>query len=420
MKYSKFETNINPEDSNYVLAGFKNRSNERRSYGKQDLKLKLLWLKENESNLIIISIDTLYLPSDLTNNITLYFHENYGVLKDSILFNATHTHSAPNISLKKFGSINSSYVETLKNKIIEGVRHCHNTFEECNIRFTAKKLGNEKIISRRKKGRDIRSLFFRKKILMLPNFNKEIDDSMRIMIVSDNLDRIKAIVYNFSCHPVFSSGNHLSADFPGAISDNLNKNTEMFSLYLQGFCGDIRPNYTTNKTSIVDIKSYLKILFNGSVFKRYTISDFNDFCNYFTKIIGEIKMSDAEIIKNIKIKSSSFETNLESVTKRTNININVKLTLFNSYIFISIPAEVNSSYYVNICRKFSNYNFIPMGYGEGMIGYLPFYSEIEEGGYEVWSASNYGWDSPLSPDSVKSFYKILLNNIQMLIESKEQ
>jgi hypothetical protein len=45
-----------------------------------------------------------------------------------------------------------------------------------------------------------------------------------------------------------------------------------------------------------------------------------------------------------------------------------------------------------------------MGFSEGVIGYLPYHDEVKEGGYEVDSSVNYGWDSCINEGSLCDFF----------------
>ena len=103
------------------LSGFTSRTDNKR-LGLSDLSVSVIWLKNASpnSNLIFISIDTLYIPLEISNPIYMYLMENYHVTKDQIVFNATHTHSAPALE-KRFRfnkKIDNSYIAFIINEIL--------------------------------------------------------------------------------------------------------------------------------------------------------------------------------------------------------------------------------------------------------------------------------------------------------------
>ena len=391
------------------LSGFTSRTDNKR-LGLSDLSVSVIWLKNASpnSNLIFISIDTLYIPLEISNPIYMYLMENYHVTKDQIVFNATHTHSAPALE-KRFRfnkKIDNSYIAFIINEIL-GIFSKVSGHDFIDGKMLAKQILMPKnmIISRRKKGFDIRSLYLKRKTIMLPNGDNEIDDSIRLLLFLDGKNKVKFIVYNFSCHPVFDDCSEPSSDFIGAINRKINKQLNIPAFFLQGFLGDIRPNFTTSNLFEVDFINKTKILMNGVIFKPFQKKEFDLFCvSVVDSIQDSCKNINSILTTNEDIKSNNKEYVLVSETNKVSKIFYVKIYLIGNVIFISIPAEVTSTYYVNLSNFFPNYIIFQLSLAENIIGYLPFYKESIEGGYEVDSATNYGWDSKISHTSLKDFY----------------
>ena len=53
-----------------------------------------------------------------------------------------------------------------------------------------------------------------------------------------------------------------------------------------------------------------------------------------------------------------------------------------------------------------------------MLGYLPYHSEVKNGGYEVNSAPNYGWSSAIGEQSLKAMEAELLVSVSELIHQQ--
>ena len=415
MLTSAFAGNINPPKNFHNLAGFSRRSSSSLQIGPSDLFVKILWLEQQNNTLIIISLDTLYFPIEIANIIDQYCFENFQINKNNILYNATHTHSAPSIALEHFGEINKDYVDLIVKEIKKGIDNCSQNKSRAEIEIRSFPAGN-KIIGRRKIGRDIKSFFIKKKMLLLPNENQEIDDEIRTIQFKATNGACLATIINLSCHPVIANTNNYSADFPGQIEEKVSNSFGGTTLFLQGFCGDIRPNLTTSSTSPLDLVRYLKLFFHKKVFKLADGNDFKKFCDDIITRIFSAHVEKVDTAKFDTITSRAFEHRLESQTQKTIKLFKTKLIKLGDTIIVSIPAEVNSKYFVKLKNHFLNYKIVPLGYAEDMLGYLPFHEEIPEGGYEVNSATNYGWDSPLSIASTHNYYYRLVKELNLLLQ----
>ena len=213
MEYSFYKNSINPKEKVNNLAGFPKRNKSTKVLGVEDLYLKILWLKDKETNHIIITLDTLYFPTDIASIIFKYLYITYRISKESILLNASHTHSAPNVSFESFGRIDHSYIHEIADKIVVGLDNCYSNFQDCYIDYDNLSCDYNLFINRRKRGRDIRSLFIKRRTIMLPNEERKVDNNIRILKIYNTEMEIEGLMYNLSCHPVFNTSNHCTSDF---------------------------------------------------------------------------------------------------------------------------------------------------------------------------------------------------------------
>lgn len=406
--YNNRKLDITPVFS-YELSGFSFRSNKER-LGLDELLVSIVWIKDkNYKNLVLISMDLLYIPQVISKRIYDYLYEKFKLTKSEIFFNASHTHSAPGIDINFDKLIDYALIDYL----VDMTQSLFNEviFIDCKIKFVSIKPEKTYWISRRKIGRNIRKFFLKKETIMLPNKENIIDDKIRLIIVEKVDNNIDTIIFNFSCHPVFNTNNELSSDFVGVIRDNIGKNFNINCSYLQGFLGDIRPNFTIDKFSKLSIIDKLKLFFNKEIFKRYDKNDFDEFCKNITKDICNYKKLGKNISIPKSFKTESFDFELISKTGITKKSLITKLALFDNYLILSISAEVNSKFYVELSNVHLDLEIFPLGLSENIIGYLPFYSECDELGYEVNSYINYGWDSMIDKNCLKKYYNTLNQNI---------
>lgn len=422
MKYGFYQTSVNPVNEHDNLAGFGSRDKKAETLGPSELFLKILWLSFNEtSDLIFVSLDTLYFPREITGYILGYLEQNYQINASNVIFNASHTHSAPSSDLDFFGEIDGQYVELIKSYIIDGLTRCHANLSVGLVSIQSIQLGSKLFVNRRKIGRDIRSFFLKKRTIMLPNFEKDVCNDIVVISIYDGSGQIKGLVYNFSCHPVFNTSDIISSDFVGTISKNIENDLSIFSMFIQGFAGDIRPNYVLNQAKLSDSINYVKLLFNDMVFKPADKDDFNSFCKEISTSIASCVLnhldSKTELLQNDKLSARLFSFDLISQSGKTVLPLKSIVALYGSLLIVAISAEVLSSYYFLLKARYPQLVLMPIGYIDGLIGYLPSPDEINDGGYEVsGSPTNYGWDSVISQESLIEYTSRLVEEIDTLLK----
>ena len=80
---------------------------------------------------------------------------------------------------------------------------------------------------------------------MLPNPDGPRDDEAMAVAVRDASGAPIASLFQYACHPTCLGGYELSADWPGAATRSVEAATGAPCLFVQGCCGDVRPNFTT-------------------------------------------------------------------------------------------------------------------------------------------------------------------------------
>ncbi len=421
VEYSYYKESITPANS-LNLVGLPRRTNHKVTLGPNELFVKILWLRAN-TNLIFISMDSLYFSRYIADNITKYAINKYSVDQECLIFNASHSHSAPCQDIEFFGHIDESHLADIEDKILKGLDICYNNMKIGFIEFNHIECGENLFISRRKMGRDIKTLFIKKRIIRLPNKEKIVDNKIHIIRLYDDNGSLSVIVYNLSCHPVFNINGKISSDFVGYISNKLENRFCKQAIFLQGFSGDVRPNYTETRILKASCMDAIKLIFNEEVFIEYSEKHFHHFCNTVIECITKILMVNKSRINDdclqCKIHTRMYTETLESRTGKTKNKLIIKIIRILNNIFISIPAEVLSNYIVILTRQFPCINLFPLGYANGMIGYLPSAEEISEGGYEVaTSYKYYGWDNRISEHSIRRFTDRMIVEISALLREE--
>ncbi|RBO85736.1 hypothetical protein [Marinomonas aquiplantarum] len=416
-KVSIAKLNVNPDlFTSSCLAGFAKRDSSTEKFGLSELEVGVLWVKDVKgNNFILVSVDTLYLDGSYLDFIYRWLLEEFGVSSSEVVFNATHTHSAPNSSSTFFGEQDAGFIGEITDKIKACVSIAFSKLEEGSVFFYEAQLPSGLIVNRRLLSRDIKSFFMKKRMIMSPNYSKKFDHYVRVVNFVSSSEN--SILINLSCHPVFNNNNAISSDFPGILRRDL---SHLFDnvIFTQGFSGDIRPDSVISRYSPSNFLVFIKALVNGHSFISPTLRFFDYFNNSVVKTV-EKRRTFNNITSSEFIFSHIFQFDLKSTTLKTIKNIEVKIINVGGIVFISIPAEVNSRYFFEIKSAFKELNIVPLGYAENIIGYLPYPTEVQEGGYEVNSYKNYGWDSPISSDSLTELFQSIVSAIKYVTNGSQ-
>ena len=413
------------------LAGMRVEKNRTAHEKLDDLYIKVAWIKK-EKDLIIINGDLLYFSEQLCCQIWDWIWHNFSIDKKYVILNATHSHSCPNPSGDFLdGSFEDlSYQQLLSEKIKLAIEEAFGDLRKSKI-YVSKakcKIG----INRRKsifRAQNLRKSYFKKVIANRPNPNGCVDDDLYVLKILRE-DDIGAFFINYSCHPSTLTGPFLSADFPGRLAKSLTKwfgnNVKVF--FLQGFAGNIRPNILSPFSSIFSSpKTFLIEIIEGRHFEKNTTENHvNILGSALADTIKSIKkdkydeidLSINSKVSKVNIPLQRFPPNtyfsnlfpeteadkiwqdyvLKNYNKLKSIPFRIsRVDLNEKHSFLCMPGEIFCEYSLKFKEMFSPRIIIPLGYTNGMVGYIPTQQAVREGGYEVERAYKlFGLPCPIS------------------------
>jgi len=203
------------------LAGFGFYLDRRATTIRDDLKARVLYLKNKETTLIIISLDLLSLSVEFSDKIRTVVAEKHGLPLKNVLLSCTHTHSGPAVQpLPGLGKANPYYVRRLPQIILDTTINARVSIEEATFGHHIEA---------------VEPIGYNRRL----NDFSEIDPWLRVGIF--RLKKKAVFIMNYACHPVtLGPTKEISADWPGAAVRAIEKARDK-GMVLQGFCGDIDP-----------------------------------------------------------------------------------------------------------------------------------------------------------------------------------
>jgi hypothetical protein len=207
-----------------------------------------------ESNLLLISVDTLKLPLSIVEYVKKQLCLKNPVLKtENILLHATHTHSSFDLTGEFYfpgGALgfmkgvmfadnrSDKFIVWMTHRIVKLVDNLFKDLKLCKIAWKKEKFNPEIVINRRWPKRQV-----------LPDLGI-------ISFKNSEDNNLIGFIINFACHPTTLSNknNKLSADYPGRIIYKIDQLTynKVKTIYFNGPSGDLNP-ITTSGTDFEKI-----------------------------------------------------------------------------------------------------------------------------------------------------------------------
>lgn len=364
------------------------------------------------SPFIIVAADLIWFSEDIVENVKDKIKDLFKTDHNNIVFCASHSHGTPNPNKNiLYGNEQKKFSNYLKDIIWMKLEK---VYKLKKIEVLAKAItmpAPDISINRRRKAFQFKKFPF-KAMQSLPNKNKPIDRDLNIIKFSNAISqKLECVIVKHTCHPVADPKGLLGADYPGYLKIRLRKSISKNIVFLQGFCGDIRPKVIKSNNSIKD--KMIKLII-GDRFRKTKEDDSSFMARQLEKsiLVKKNNQSYIPIIGSMKSSSKKIKILLEK-SLYAPIELEFTIWLWGNICFLFLNAEVLSGY---IFQDIDNLNIINVGYTNGMFGYLPTTKDIFDGGYEVDKSRKYfGIKNRIHKNNEKKIRSEIIAEIQLLI-----
>lgn len=406
------------------LAGFAFRTG---CYERIGMPIYLSCLIINEQY-IVFNLDALWWGDDICQKISTYLQAQYPEQSLHIIYHATHSHSGPQLQRNlspSLGEISEEYVDFLIKKACKLVHITKaKPVETCHI----SKLESECNFAIYRRVTDALG-----KCTMAPNFDHDMDSSVRITLFHQKND-ICAIWLHFQCHPTITGDNILSGEYPGVVRAVLQEYYPNATIQiLQGFGADIRPHFDPKNHEIMRL-SYDAMCHEGQKLAGQIHNHIQhkqwqklsgDACvhmRYETIMLPLEKIYSAQALKIIAqdaketIQKEWAEHFLRQPYLQQTIALKLGfLRIHPQLALLCINAEVCHGYAQALLAQYPD--ILPLGYSNGMVGYIPMKHHLAEGGYEPEDSIYYFYMPAMFDPSLES---ALMGHFQNIINKEEE
>ncbi|MGP1507498.1 MAG: hypothetical protein ACTTJW_01275 [Sphaerochaeta sp.] len=355
--------------------------------------------------ILIISIDLLEIDTLICSKIRKTISDKLKIPVSCIMIACTHSHTVPSAFHLGLVNINYEFVNTLEQQLLDISQEAFNEHVYCTMQISAglcEGIG----INRRK--------IENSQVVMAPNPEGSNDSYVKTFWFLNIKKEPIACLVNFNMHPTTLDVSILkvSADYPLYMRKEINNYYKKCNiLFLNGACGDIRPNLIHEdggfrggfEKDLIEIGGKLgRAVINSlrNSIKEDLISiqtrtkkimlnlDYEAKDKKTTRVIRSNSSEGRQINQELMHKAFSiWDTWIKEMypkTKPSKIPFEIQTISFSKKTaLVALPGEIFIDSGHNITRKSPFSNTIVVGYSNGSVGYIPTSEAIEQGGYEI-------------------------------------
>lgn len=386
------KVDVNPEKPLPVACAWRGKDKPSRSLG-FPFEANIVGLRQGQARVLIVSLDWIFVSPGMRHCI---LERCKGDLKgEELVLAASHTHTSPNPDRTKtgFSTVDPEYVERIENLVAEKVNELIRSNQWRTVRLRYGMGGCNYAIHRRRRVREVSRRGVHTLVGIAPNPDGPCDKQVRLMRVEDENGNLQAVIWGLSCHPnEWPRDEELSSDFPGGVRNAIRDavGREIPVVFLQGFCGDLRPNSVGYWPKRGDWRARLNVIvnvcLNGKRFVRFTEKGYQ---RWLERIAASVKqtLEDCQradpLETHLRLRMSRVPLHVLGLSGEINELIFQLIEINQDFVIAGISAEVCWGHFESISRVISADVVWPVGYLDAAFGYLPTPGMIAEGGYEV-------------------------------------
>jgi hypothetical protein len=373
------------------MAGFASRTHN--SEGMiHDLWAKALVLEDSAGKrAVMISSDLLGFPKVISDNIRNKLKAKFGLNRDQILLNSSHTHSAPVLD----AALADIYI--LDKEQLESITRYSNLLEEQIVKLVGEGIKNlepaelfiQNGVTRFQVNRRNNNAVTLTQLSELQGPNEY---AVPVIKVLNSKGDIKAIAFGYACHPTVLNGYQYSGDYPGFTQIELEKaHPGATALFFQGAGADQNP---LPRNTVPLARQYGKEL--AAAVERVLEEDMKKIPSKLVTAYSELILpldnlpTEADLIKISKTSDVPYQkrwaertlSELKAGSKMiTSYPYPVQVWTIGNHPLVSLGGELVVGYAINV-KQMLGPDAIVFGYSNDVMNYIPTSTILKEGGYE--------------------------------------
>ena len=393
---------ITPE-KNMWMAGYANRTKP--SEGKlHDLYGKALVIQDSRgARVVLVTTDLLGLPRALTSEISEYANKSYGLRRDQILFNSSHTHTGPVVNSSLAGAYDldaaqsaliDDYTRQLKNGLLKVIGEAIKDLSPARLSFGR---GAAPFAMNRRQ-------FNPNGVTIGVNPEGVVDREVPVLRVESADGNLRGVVFGYACHNTTLTGEfyQFSGDYAGFAQEAIERaHPGAMALFVAGCGADINP-YPRSKRELAEqhgetLAKSVEQALNGSIkpvggaIKSVIGGVMIPFDAPPTKEEFQSRLNDNNVFKRRHAERmiARYERDGKLISEYP---YTVQILKIGDLTLIALAREVVTDYALRLKRELGGDVWVA-GYSNDLCSYIPSARMFKEGGYEVIDSMTY-YDLP--------------------------
>lgn len=376
------------------LAGFGNRKGPFHGVNRR-LHARINVFEHGEGadrrRVLIAMGDIIWWGSERMEGIRRTLAERFAIGPSDLILSAQHTHGGPQTSTAfcdTLGVPDADYIRSLDESLFRGVEEAIGNLEPVTVERGA---GEVRIGINRRKVVD-------GAMRMAPNFDGVLDPEVNVVRFRRESGVVKAVFVHYTCHPTTTNTNDVTSEYPGVAAERLEATLGCGAVvsFLQGCTGNIRPALHRSG------KFFSGTEHDVARLGRALADEAERVLASPMKPLAPAPVSGRRIVVRLPFQALPTEADLDAGVAKGGVHAEwaeklranpqqllqpdipfelTMLELADGLSFLAMDGEVVLEYGVYI-KQLSEKRTLPMGYSNGMIGYVPTAAQIAEGGYE--------------------------------------
>lgn len=374
-----------------AMAGFASRTHPSEGI-LHDLWAKALVLEDaSGKKAVLVTTDLLGLPQDVSNQIRDRIKSKFGLNRDQIILNSSHTHSGPVLqnALSDIYLLDQEQLDKVKQYSILLENHIVKLVGDALSKMEPVALYSQNGVTRFQVNRRNNPVATLTKVAELQGPN---DHAVPVIKVVDKKGKLKAVAFGYACHPTVLDIYQWSGDYAGFAQLELEKShpgTTM--LFFQGAGADQNP---LPRGSVPLAKQYGREL--AAAVDRVLEENMRKLPSVLSTAYTEIDLPlQAQPTREelSKIATTSKVPYQKRWAERLISKLDNGEQLIKSYPYpiqvwslggqplVSLGGELTIEYSIKIKQLFGQDIFV-LGYCNDVMTYVPSCTILKEGGYE--------------------------------------
>jgi len=388
------------------------------------LLANLLLIDNGINQLLLISLDILFLSSELSSRLRQAISEELNMDKKNILIAAIHTHSSPGIhTFRDEGIRDKTWEEKVFQTLVKGAAEAGKYLEEASIGIG---MGSSAIgRNRRKEGGPL-------------------DPNFPLICFFDKQEHPLAVIANYGCHPVVLDEKNLliTADYVHYFRKSLSErlSSDILTLFFTGASGDVDPMErgsfsiaermglelaeealkiisemeTRKDIDIIAKETSLKIPYGWVPDVQEAKECYERTRQKYEEAMRSGNRESRKIQKAFLLWAEQLREKALKNELPKSLESQLQCIKLGEAVLLAFPFELFSSVSLSLRVKSAVKHLFMVGYANGYSGYLPDRNSIREGGYEVEEAFKYVGILPFDSKAEELFLEKALSLIESL------